>query len=68
MDAYKGIFSTCMRVWDIKSIPKEDVDQEEEEEEMAASQVKVLSLVGACVCFSSWKGWAEKLHTFTLWF
>ena len=53
MDAYKGIFSAYMRVWDVKSIPKEDIDQEEEEEEMAASQVKVLSLVGACVCFSS---------------
>ena len=32
---------------------------------MAASQVNVLSRVWGCVCFSSCKGWTEKLQTFT---
>ena len=39
----------CLRC----NIPREDSEQEEEEEEMAASQVRVLSQIWACVCFSS---------------
>ena len=36
-----------------RHIPTEDAEQVEEEEEMAASQVIVLSRVWGCVCFSS---------------
>ena len=42
------------------TFPREDA----EEEEMAASQVHVLSCVWGCVCFSSWNAWTENLQTF----
>ena len=35
------------------NIPRDDAEQEEDEEEMAASQVNILSRVWGCVCFSS---------------
>ena len=45
-------------------IPRGDAELEEEEEEMAASQVNVLPRVWGCVCFSSWNTWSEHLQTF----
>ena len=44
-------FSQYIDVFLLHNIPKET--QQEEEEEMAASQVNVLSWVWGCVCFSS---------------
>ena len=50
------------------NIPREDAEEEKEEEEMAASQVNVLSWVWGCVCFSSWNAWTENPQTLVLWF
>ena len=47
------------------NIPREDAEEEKEEEEMAASQVNVLSRVWGCVCFSSWNAWTENPQTFS---
>ena len=47
------VFSQDAEVCLRHNIPREDAEQEEEEEEMAASQVRVLSQIWACVCFSS---------------
>ena len=52
-----------VRFWN--NIPRKDPRQQEEEEEMAASQVNVLSRVWECVCFSSWNAWTENLQTFS---
>jgi len=51
-----------MSLW--QNIPRGDTELEEEEEEMAASQVNVLSQVWGCVCFFSWNAWTENLHNF----
>ena len=47
-----------------RHIPTEDAEQEEDEEEMAASQVIVLSRVWGCVYFS-WNACMENLQTFS---
>ena len=63
VDAFKVIYLTPRCEFVIK-IPRGDAELEEEEEEMAASQVYVLSRVWGCVCFSSWNAWSEHLQTF----
>ena len=56
------VFSQDAEVSLLCNIPREDVEQEEEEEEMAASQVRVLSQVWGCVCFSSSNAWTERTY------
>ena len=63
VDAFKVIYLTPRCEFVIK-IPRGDAELEEEEEEMAASQVNVLPRVWGGVCFSSWNTWSEHLQTF----
>ena len=63
VDAFKVIYLTP-RCEFVINIPRGDAELEEEEEEMAASQVNVLSRVWSCVCFSSWNAWSEHMQTF----
>ena len=53
VDALRGIFSKLKKCVCSVTSP-EKTEQEGEEEELAASQVNVLSWVSGCVCFSSW--------------
>ena len=59
------VFSQDAEVCLRHNIPREDAEQEEEEEEMAASQVRVLSQIWGCVCFSSGNAWTTNLQTFS---
>ena len=63
VDSFKVIYLTPRCEFVIK-IPRGDTELEEDEEEMAASQVNVLSRVWGCVCSSSWNTWSEHLQTF----
>ena len=53
------------QVWICNITSPEKTEQGEEEAEMAASRVHVLSQVWGCVCFSSWNSWTKNLQTFT---
>ena len=53
------------QVWICNITSPEKTEQGEEEAEMTASRVHVLSQVWGCVCFSSWNSWTENLQTFT---